>query len=303
MRVTLIHNQGAGDAEQPGRDELLTLLSSAGHEVKYQSSKEGNWQTVLEEPADLVAVAGGDGTVGKVARQLIGRRTLLTILPLGTANNISNALGIAGPAGQLINGWSAARRVKFDVGVASGPWGDTVFVEGIGAGLYTRTMSRLNARDNLQLAHLNSAAEKLSDVLRMLRDELRDYPARRLEAELDGQDITGEYLLLEAMNIKYIGPGLRLAPDADPGDGQLDFVLVAESERQRLAAHFNERARGKKKPLRLTARRGQHLRLQWHGFEIHIDDDVWPGIGSPSPTAPLVIDVRVDKHALEFLVP
>jgi len=59
-----------------------------------------------EEPGDIVAVAGGDGPVGKVARRLIGSPTPIAILPLGTANNIANTLDVTGKSlKELIRSW------------------------------------------------------------------------------------------------------------------------------------------------------------------------------------------------------
>ena len=43
---------------------------------------------------DAVIVAGGDGTVGKVAKRLAGTDVPLVVLPTGTANNIARSLGI-----------------------------------------------------------------------------------------------------------------------------------------------------------------------------------------------------------------
>jgi diacylglycerol kinase family enzyme len=71
LRVTLIHNPTAGDDKQPSRGQLKALIREAGHDVRYQSVREKGWSRVLEKKADLVAVAGGDGTVGRVARRLI----------------------------------------------------------------------------------------------------------------------------------------------------------------------------------------------------------------------------------------
>ena len=61
--------------------------------------------------------------VGKVAKHLIDKHLPIAVLPMGTANNIAKTLGLSDrPLEQLIAGWSAAPRVNFDVGVASGPW-------------------------------------------------------------------------------------------------------------------------------------------------------------------------------------
>ena len=64
MRVTLIHNPVAGCEEQPTADELKSLIRAAGHEVVYKSCKDLDWTRALDDPGDLVAVAGGDGTAG-----------------------------------------------------------------------------------------------------------------------------------------------------------------------------------------------------------------------------------------------
>src|SRR3954463_5240521 len=63
MRVTLIHNPGAGEEGQPDAEDLRRLVRAAGHEVWCVSSKEPGWEAALDRPAELIAIAGGDGTV------------------------------------------------------------------------------------------------------------------------------------------------------------------------------------------------------------------------------------------------
>jgi diacylglycerol kinase family enzyme len=100
--------------------------------------------------ADLIAVAGGDGTVGKVARRLIGRGIPIAVLPMGTANNISRTLGITDLSViQLIPSWSTARHLSWDAGVSEGPWGERTFIEGIGAGLFTTAIPHIDANETM----------------------------------------------------------------------------------------------------------------------------------------------------------
>src|SRR5690242_6478542 len=101
----------------------MAMIKGAGHEVLYQSSKE-DYAAALKAPADLIAVAGGDGTVRKVATRLIGRRLPLTILPCGTANNIAKSLGIQQSPTRLIAGWPSATHKAIDVGSLRGPKGE-----------------------------------------------------------------------------------------------------------------------------------------------------------------------------------
>src|SRR5205085_3660379 len=121
MRVTLIHNPKAGKGHPTG-DELLTLVKEAGHKVLYQSAKEKKSKRALQTSADLIAVAGGDGTTRKVATRLAGSSVPITILPLGTANNIAKSLGINGTLEQLVAGWDEGRRRQIDVGIVCAPW-------------------------------------------------------------------------------------------------------------------------------------------------------------------------------------
>jgi diacylglycerol kinase (ATP) len=304
MKVILIHNPDAGGDDQPSGEQILHLIRSAGHSATCQTSKALDWEKSLDEPADIIAVSGGDGTVGKVAKRIIGKPTPLAVLPMGTANNVATALGlIAWPLDQLIAGWSSARRVKFDVGATTGPWGSRYFVEGLGLGLFTETMLRLDARKNVDLAHHKVTEKKLATVFELMHARLDGCPAMPLKLTLDERDLSGEYVLVEAMNIRSIGPNLCLAPDADPGDGLLDMVLVSNDERERLKRYLSDRLEGKSECAVLNVQKGRHLHIECEHFPIHIDDDLQKKSGPPSHFSSAVVDVTLEAAALEFLTP
>jgi diacylglycerol kinase (ATP) len=65
---------------------------------------------------------------------------------------------------------------------------------------------------------------------------------------LDGQDVSGDYILLEALNIRYIGPNLDLVPRADNNDGFLDVVFVTKGQRTRLNKYLSDRINRKSRP-------------------------------------------------------
>src|SRR5262249_34618145 len=56
----------------------------------------------------------------------------------------------------------------------------------------------------------------------------------------DGERLDGDYLLVQVLNIRSVGPNLVLSPDADPADGFLDLVLAGENERDALRALLGE---------------------------------------------------------------
>src|SRR5262245_10848483 len=119
MKVTLIYNPTAGDDSRPAPGQLAALIAEAGYDVRVQATNRKGWSKALKKKAGLVAVAGGDGTVGKVARRLVGSGCPIAVLPLGTANNIAKSLGIHGqPLWQLIREWKHAKEAALDAGIA-----------------------------------------------------------------------------------------------------------------------------------------------------------------------------------------
>ncbi len=307
MRVTLIHNPGAGDDKQPSRGQLEALIEEAGHEVRYQSVREKGWAKVLEKKVDLVAVAGGDGTVGKVARRLIKSGIPIAVLPMGTANNISRSLGIAElSVFELIASWSTSRQIRFDTGIAKGPWGERRFIEGVGLGLFTSAIPNIDANETM--AQLNDVEVKLTYTLQLLREHLDRCPSTKVAAKLDGKEISGSYVLLETMLMQFIGPNLYLAPKTIRDDGLFDVVVVKDEDRRELHGHLENWQEGMLWPAEFKTQRGEKLEIEWSGFPVHIDDKVWAPKDKEKEKEKKkakdeVIELTVERKSLEFAVP
>lgn len=302
MRITLMHNPGAGRGEHKA-DDLMALLVKAGHEATYQSMDDKDYKDALDRPTDTVVAAGGDGTVGKVARHLVGRGIPLSVLPLGTANNLARTLGFTGSPAKLIGQLADAERRNFDVGRATGPWGERYFFEGVGAGLLPDFFRELASSVKEQEdAESISKKEEITRDVALLRRLLPAYSAREWQLGLDGEDVSGRYLLWEAMNIRSVGPVLTLAPQAETVDGQFDFVAVPESDRSLLADHLAARLEGNAIAFPLPARRFRHLRVVWEGATLHFDDELWPR-ENEEPESSSEIEIAVEASALTVLLP
>lgn len=302
MKVTLIHNPDAGDDDKPSGDQILRLIRDAGHKARYHSAKEKTWKRALEKPGDLVAVAGGDGTIGKVARRLAGTRTPIAVLPMGTANNIANTLGLTDNTFQeLIDGWNTARCVNFDAGVAKGPWGSKTFIEGFGIGLFAETMFQIDNGAHPHASQSEDPEEEIDAVLQVLKKQLSKYRSKDLTVRLDGQDLSGDYFLLEALNVRYFGPRLDLVPRAEINDGLLDVVFVSKPEQARLSRYISDRLKRKRQRASLTVRRGRHLQVEWEISPVHIDDMPWPEDKDDCPMRSNAVDIKIDPGALVFL--
>lgn len=301
MRINLVHNPTAGGALEA--EELVALVRAGGHQVAYCSSKDKNWDKALAGPADLIAVASGDGTLAKVARRLVDSGVPIAPLPCGTANNLARSLGLTDvPLPELIAGWPAARRRPFDVGVARGSWGERTFLESFGAGLFAWTTANFDGEKKQKRSRSFDRQAEIQGARAFLRDRLREFSPRPIQVKLDDRDLSGDYLLLEAMNVRSMGPNIDLAPHADPGDGLLDLVLVGADELERLCSHLAE-------PGEIPARadfaihRGRRLTIQARHAEFHLDDSAWPGQEKKTRPDSRAVEVWVKQHALIFLTP
>jgi diacylglycerol kinase (ATP) len=289
LRVSLFHNEDAGYGTS--LTELTRLLQHFGHEVVHVVDKHASADQILEIATDLVVAAGGDGTVAAAARALMRRDVPLAILPLGTANNVAKSLGCDVPAEQLIEGWDHSRWRPLDLGIARADWGEQVFLESVGAGLIP---AGIIAAETKQEQEDRSGTSKPDDASRTFRDVLADLQPRRWTITVDGIATTGDFLLVEILNMPSIGPNLVLAQDANPSDGFFSVVIATESHRQVLDEYLEHRGAGGDEPLALTSRHARHIEIRgWS--DVHVDDQVL----HTGATATVSIDV--EPAAVVFL--
>ena len=299
--VTVVQNPASGTGG-PGRDRLVRLLGDEGFSVTYASTGDKGWEHVLDDPGDMVLVAGGDGTVGHVAERLVGRGVPLAILPAGTANNIAKSLGLTDSAEAAVAGLRRATRRPFDAGTVRGRWGARHFLEGVGLGLFARTMCLVDERAEAGRIEPAEGDAALTRDLRYLLRVLEKLRPQHWHIEADGNDRSGEYLLCEVMNIRSVGPNLALAPEADSGDGWLDLVLARPDDRHQLQAYVAGRIAGREPSLELTVERVRQVRIVAGGQEVQVDDEIERPSENPGAVGAM-LDIGIEPAALDVLVP
>jgi diacylglycerol kinase family enzyme len=297
LRVTLMHNPTAGD-EEHSREGLESVLADAGHEVLYQSLKEDDWKTALRQATELVVVAGGDGAVCKVFTELAGSALAVTLLPVGSANNIARTLGISeADPGQLARCWHSARRRPYDLGRAESASHAAPFFESMGGGIFAEVLSRAES------AAKADGKGKVEHGLELLREVISEASPLHWDLRLDDHNLSGKFLAVEAMNVREIGPNVLLAPEADPGDSMLDVVLIRPADRAAWVAYVEARIEGcPAKYPRPHSQRGRRLAMRPSPRCLfHVDDDLWP---EESPVR-LVSSATVStgETRLEMVVP
>lgn len=292
MNATLIHNPNAGGANNASSESLVAALNEAGLNAQHHpTDSEDDLGAALENPGDLVVVAGGDGTIRAVASRLAGKGVPMAMLPMGTANNLGGAFGLTGAPLELAAGFKQPVVRWLDLGRVRGPWGEDVFLEASGVGLFAATMAAYAPDDG------KSPLRALSAIVQTVPG----YEALPCTLTLDGTERHASLVLLEAMNTPATGPRLRLAPEADPGDGWLEVVAIEEDGRVGLSAYLTNLVAGRLDALpNVTVTRARQVRLEWRGSPLHLDAELR---ATDANTEPLWAEFRLDSGALEVWLP
>lgn len=266
-------------------------------ECRYFSTKENDWKDI-EPGIDLLVIAGGDGTVRKVSRELLNRKRIdrqvpIAILPLGTANNIARTLGITGNVQDTVKSWRKRNIRRFDIGRLDGVNSKQFFLEGFGYGIFPELI-RAMRRPDKELK--KQPDEKMLRAVEELEEVILSKKPFSCSIEVDGADHSGNFIMVELMNIASIGPNLVLAPNANPTDGKLELVLLTEQHRDQLLNHV------RKPDITLNhaaypTYKGSSIHLHCEEDLLHIDDELIK-VKQLRP-----VHVEGQSGMLEFLVP
>ena len=235
--IKLVHNPTAGD-EAHSEEKLIKQIEREGFVCRYSSTKKDGWKEI-EDDVDMIAVAGGDGTVRKVVKQVLQRNGQqkhipITVLALGTANNISKTLNAGRDADEVIKLLKDAKIKKVDIGLVTNVPGIEFFLEGFGFGIFPYLMKAMKEAGE----EFESPEEELKAALKKIHEILQSYEPRQCHLEVDGTDHSGKFFMVEVMNIRSIGPNVELAPMADPGDGEFEVALIPEAHKAKFGEYI-----------------------------------------------------------------
>jgi diacylglycerol kinase (ATP) len=228
----------ASDAFQALPDALAALRGRFGRVPVHLARDPGDAEALaagLAAEADVLLVFGGDGTVHEVANGLplpAPDGPLIVLLPAGTGNDLARGLGLPPDPVAAAGALAGGRPRPLDV-LDCGP---RRAANGVNAGFAVAATGRLPGRAKRLLGPAAYLAGGLAAGLRP--------PAWPVRLEVDGQAVETEALAVVVANGGCFGGGWRLLPEADPGDGLLDALVVpATTGRARLARALATRRR------------------------------------------------------------
>ena len=193
------------------------------YEVIYTESR-GHATEIAREAAqkkiDIVAVAGGDGSVNEAAAGLIGEETCLAIIPSGSGNGLARHLGYSiniRSTLRIINDYEVRKidvcRVNKNyffslIGIGFDAYAAKVFSREETRGFFTYALSSLKS--------------------------IGSYQPFSYTMRINGEESSGTAFMISICNSNQFGYNVKVAPYAELSDGKVDVVLVKKMPKWKL---------------------------------------------------------------------
>ncbi len=239
-KIVVVLNPAAGRGQGARRRaEVERLLERAAGPAccKMVETREPGHGTALAAEAaaagaDIVAAAGGDGTLGEVVNGLAGTPARLGLLPLGTGNDFGRCLGLGNDLERAVDTLFHGEPRPVDLGRTLDRW----FINVAGCGFDAVVAERVNRG----FRHVRGTAAYVAAVLQ----SLISFRAARFRLTVDGEGRELRAMLCCIANSQSYGGGMRVAPEARIDDGRLDICLLKECGRMEFLRAFPRVFRG-----------------------------------------------------------
>jgi YegS/Rv2252/BmrU family lipid kinase len=291
MKLSIIVNPTAGGGRSYGAiQRYIEQWPHSLWQVKLLTTRADHRagllaRELLDQPPDLLAVCGGDGTINEVASEIPHPPFPVAVLPAGTANVVARELGL--PLDPIRALQIALKRNvrRVDLGKLGGESGRRfLFVAGIGfdADVAANVPPTLKKK-------LGKAAFAITAIR-----SLRNYAFPEFRVDVGGKTFSGTSCLV--CNARSYGGGMLFCPNADMTDGLLDILILQGKRRVEFAGFLLQALRGK------AIERDWIHRIQARGLKIVGSSEVMVQTdGELAGRLPL--DLDIDHRAFPLVVP
>ena len=263
-------------------DELVPGSVEEGRELAERAVGDG---------VDALVVVGGDGMVHLALPALAGSGTPLGVIPAGTGNDQAREYGWprkdpAAAVDLIVAGNTRA----VDIGVIETADGRrTLFGSVVAAGFDSLVSDRTN---RMTWPH-GRARYNLAILAEFVN--LRPLPMRVTFEGSSDEAVEEDLLLVAVGNTATYGGGMRICPDADPGDGLLDITIARAASRRRTLQQLPSVYRGThvNRP-EVSTHRAPSVVIEAEGINAYADGEY---------VGPLRARVSLMPRALTVLVP
>ncbi|MFA5326827.1 MAG: diacylglycerol kinase family protein [Prolixibacteraceae bacterium] len=217
-KIFLIINKFAGHkVGERAVDVVVPFLIKNKCIVEYSFTNHPGHATELAQKAsanefDLIVAVGGDGTVNEVAQGLVGTKSIMGIIPMGSGNGLARELGISMNIRKSARALLEGNTLELDVCRLNNQ--RFLCTSGIG----------FDAR----IAYLMGKASTrgFMKYVQLVLQESIAYKPVDVRMKIDGVVVDRSVFLITFANASQFGNNAFIAPGASMTDGLIDVVIV-----------------------------------------------------------------------------
>lgn len=251
MSVHVIYNPvaGAGKAGRDWKQTAAMLERHFGPVDAMATSAPGDASAMAHDlgrnGARLVLACGGDGTVSEVADGLLrarsekGSTVPMGVLPIGTGSDFSRTLGVTSDLNEMAGRIARGNARQLDAGRLDfvsddGALHSRHFVNIASLGLSGPTDRAVN-KAKTKARFGGKLVFMMHTVAELLRYKFQDV----VITVDDQKPIEARIAVVAIANGRYFGGGMKIAPDAQPDDGQFEVVIFRAANKFQLIRNMN----------------------------------------------------------------
>ena len=234
LHAKLIFNPNAGAADDATQRFMEIVKELQARDIliePYIMEPKCDLQKIVQEAIGqgirLFIACGGDGTVSSVAKELVGTRAVLGIIPTGTQNNIAFSLGISTDIPSSAATLQTGRRRKIDIGICTCENQSTPCLEVCSVGLVS---SLFPSTDDILHGDLARIGDFITTITTTLPSEIQILLNNNTEV-----NTSGHVVLIS--NMPYIFRHFQVGPKDSFEDGLMDVLLFADQSKLDLIRH------------------------------------------------------------------
>jgi diacylglycerol kinase family enzyme len=290
VRVLINPGSGIGNSFTRTRNALLEHWDLPGNDLTFQFSKskedgQNKVRRAIDEGVGTLLVAGGDGMINSIGRELIRTDVVMGVIPTGSGNGFARHFDIPLDPPKAVAALADAHTEAIDVGYAN----DTPF-------FVTCSLAWDAALVN---TFEKSPVRGVLPYIFAGVYEFFEYHPQPFTFIVDEQEeiYIEDPQLCTIANLTQYGGGAQIAPDAQPDDGLLQLVTIRRRDFAKILPMIGKIFDGGLRRLKeietrsfhsLTVRREREGPMQFDGELV---------------SAPAEVKFRVETRALNVLVP
>ena len=251
-------------------------------EIIYTQYRGHATKLAREADADIIAVAGGDGSVNEIAQALTGTGGIMAIIPCGSGNGLARHLGIPVNIPSSLKIVTESKIKLIDTAILNGH----VFTMAAGCGF------------DSHIADKFARCEKrgLYTYTKLVFKEFTRFKSGNYELTIDGKSYPRNAFMITVSNAEQIGNNARISPGALIDDGLLN-VTVLKKFPMYVFPHLAYRlfTRSFNRSRYAEAFSGKKITIRQSSGIAHIDGDCI--------AAGQVLDIEINPLSLKVIVP